>query len=257
MPSYYEKYLDDIIEERKRKPFEQMASQRVQQLAPEFQRTRRNVSDVMRREGASPLAKARFALDAEGRITDQVGKIYSQAEIQEVARQEQLGGQQREAEFAVEKEKDAKKRAEKSRTQQVWKSAAEILGTVGGTLATGGNLAAGLSIGKAAGGVADVVTGLDKTYESPESIAQGGANILSGIISTVDTVGQENFISGVDQNISKFAGLNPQQRQEFMFRYQKALTGSNREKSEFIKWLEMFGNNGTESIEINEMSNWG
>jgi len=239
MPSYYEKYLDDIIEQRKRKPYHDMAKRTLQATIPEIERTRGKVGDTLRREGASPLAKARFALDAEGKIVDEIGRVYSQADIQEIARQETLGGEQRNAQLAVDQEKEAKRRAEKSRTQQIWKTASELAGA-GIGFAVGG-MPGAMAGGKIAGGVSDVVTGLDKTYESPESIVQGAASIISGVSSGLDTLSQENFMKGIQDNTKNLSNLSSGQWKELMFKYQSAIGGTNRDRSAFLDWFKVLG----------------
>lgn len=237
MASYYEKYLDRIIAERKQTPNADAAAKQVQMLAPQMQGIRRDIVSSLNKDNASSLAKARFALDNEGRIIDQVGNIYSQAEINEIARQQQLQGEQNKAELLVDQEKAAKKAAEKARTKNTWKTAAEIAGTALGTAVTGGNIAAGLAIGKAAGGGVDMVTGLDKSYESPESIVEGGASILSGIITGVDTISQENFVDKSKGILNKLNTLDSNQYQLMLMEYKQALTGNVALRNEFIsKW---------------------
>lgn len=237
MASYYEKYLDRIIAERKQTPNADAADKQVQMLAPQMQGIRRDIVSSLNKDNASSLAKARFALDNEGRIIDQVGNIYNQAEINEIARQQQLQGEQNKAELLVDQEKAAKKAAEKARTKNTWKTAAEIAGTALGTAVTGGNIAAGLAIGKAAGGGVDMVTGLDKSYESPESIVEGGASILSGIITGVDTISQENFVDKSKGILNKLNTLDSNQYQLMLMEYKQALTGNVALRNEFIsKW---------------------
>jgi len=237
MGKFYRNYLSRLEKEQEDLPFRRSADLTARQLAPKFEETKGRVEDMLRRDNASPMAKAKFALAEEGQVIDQLGNIYTEAQVRDIARKDEMSGKIEETRFKADQEKEAERKADKSRTAQTWKSAAEILGFVGGTALSGGNVGIGLQAGKALGGVSDVVTGLDETYDSPESIVQGGASIISGVMTGLDTISQENFMSSTNELLPMYSKLSTEDKQLYMLEWQQALGGNNKARQEFLaKW---------------------
>lgn len=242
MGQFYEDYLKRLEKQQSQLPFTRAADITSRRLAPKFEESKGKIEDMFNREEASPLAKARFAMDEEGHVIDQLGNIYSEAQVKDIARQEQITGKMDEVQVKVDQEKEAERKAKKARTAQTWKTAAEIVGTVGGTIATGGNIAAGLAIGKAAGGVADVTTGLDKSYDLPQNIASGAGAILSGAMSTTQAVSQQGLNTFMNDNLDKISTMTGDELTVFKLGYQNAVNGGYFTTKEFINNYEkIFG----------------
>jgi len=224
MGLFYEKYLKRLEKERAKTPYTRTADLTVRRLAPKFAETKGRVEDMMRREGASPLAKARFALDEEGKVIDQMGNIYTEAQVRDIARQEEYTAKISETELKLEAEKKQEAKAKKSRTAQVWKTAAELVAT-GVGVATGLPLPAALGMGKLGGGIADIATGLDQTYESPENIVQGASSIIGGILSTTTAVSQQRLNTAFNKALSVISQLPAQEMELVLAKYEQALAG--------------------------------
>ena len=152
---------------------------------------------AIRNAGGSPGAIANYSLNAQQQAMTSGRQLVTPILQQQSQERQQLQGQIDEAQLRrdmyqqqLDEEEKAKKQAW---TRTLAQTGGQLLGAGAGFLLGGPiGAAAGSQIG---GGVANAAVGLDKSYDSPELLAEGAGQIIGGISAGIQAGAQKRFTS--------------------------------------------------------------
>jgi hypothetical protein len=169
----------------------QNASRNISKMTREYNWMSNRMAKSMSQQDAPMSARLQANRDMVGQWSEQVSNIYGDADLQDVARRDDLNREMAQVQLQIDEQKRMEKEEEKAKKNAMITTGVQVAGTIAGTVLSGGNPMIGSMIGSGLGkivggalqkdaemaisGVGDAVTG----YVMKQNIKSENAKVAA------------------------------------------------------------------------------